>query len=133
MTFKIEGLKCETEIKSAGYGGATRGVATLFLGFVGFAATSGEKKDKVFGQLYMKEKGLRFIPEKDKYIEIRVTWNSIIHVAVSKYSTTMDIIYLYTNNDSVLLFKFKTGMGFPVKNIIESKCKLLKNDLEGWE
>lgn len=130
--FEDNGVKCEAIIGTAGRSGAFRAGATLALGIIGFAASTGKVDKKAQGKLYKKEKGLRFIPKKDQYMEIRIPWENITHVGVEEGGQLG--LYIYTDNDDCVIF---TLQGYEkrnfLSNIIEDKCNLLKDDLEGWE
>ena len=127
--FQTKGFKCETVIGSVGRSAGNKAAATLMFGLAGFAATSGKKDQKATGYLYMKEKGLRFIPEEEKYIEIRIPWEDLIHVGSGPIRT----VYIYTGDDSSIIFKFTKDVHHFCKDVISVQTNLLKDDLEGWE
>ena len=131
-SFQDKGFSCSVVVGSAGHGGADRAGATLLFGIAGLAGTSGKKDLRERGRLYMKTKGLRFIPDKEIYLESRVLWEDIIHVGIDP-SGVMSKLYLYTKTDGTLEFKINQQEGEIVKKIIIERSPLLKHDLEGWE
>lgn len=129
--FFTQGFSCKATIGSSGRSGASRAGATLVFGLAGFAASSGKVEEKADGRLYMKKKGLRFIPKHQKYIEIRLPWEDIIHAGAD---VNENGLYIYTDNDANIIFRLNSykKRHFVVK-IVEETCILLKNDLDGWE
>ena len=125
--FRNDGFECETFVKTVGHSGGSRAAATLMFGLAGFAATS-DSKNKAKGRLYMKKRGLRFIPKYSTYIEIRIPWENIIHVG-----RTTKALVVYTAGNDTIYFLMPEKHVFHAISIIEKKSPLIKYDLDGWE
>ena len=76
----------------------------------------------------MKTKGLRFIPDKEIYLEIEF-FEDIIHIGIDQAVLYLNCI-LYENSGT-LEFKINQQEGEIVKKIIIERSPLLKHDLVG--
>ena len=85
----FEGVECnvilpEKQLKTSGKSGATKGVATLALGFVGLAATSGtsqnEENRNIRTIIQVVDKGIVFKNGSMDGSDIRIPYNQIITI-----------------------------------------------------
>lgn len=128
VEFRTKGIECNVIIENIGYNNGTRAVATAAFGIIGLAGTMGTKNLKKPGRLYIKEKGLRFIPRSLSALEIRIPWDNIIHAGID-YSK----IFIYTFNEDKIVFSTKSANVKILKEIIQNKSpNLLEKDMEGW-
>lgn len=126
---RSEGITCKIVIENIGYNKSSRALATAAFGIIGLAGTMGTKKENKPGVLYVKEKGLRFIPKSLSSLEIRIPWDNIIH-AGRDYSK----LFIYTSNEDKLVFSITSAKCNILIDVIEKKSpNLLKKDLEGWD
>jgi len=127
--FINDGYRCAAVIGSVGHSGGMRAASTLLFGFVGMAATMGQKEEKAPRRLFMRDKGLRFISKEDKFMEIRIPWENVVHVGSSHNG---DRLYVYTDNEGSVIFSMQiTKRADLCKKFIETQCNLIKDDLEG--
>lgn len=113
--------------------GGNRAAATLMLGFVGYAATSGKILHKQMdAYVSTHEKGIKISIQKRYSKDVRIEWDKIVDIKLKGF--IQKEIKMYLINEDYVIFRFgPVDRLYPI--IKENMCGIIPENIEeeGWD